>query len=246
MKIYVCGGVTHNPGFRQQFAATTARLRAVGHEVIDPTEKFATDNGGELAPVGSPRYEEIMRACFTDVEQCDAVCTLTGWQNSGGATREVELAKKLGKIVSSEDYFVDMGSLKWTGDPECEPQHAYADDAGYDLYVSEDTVIPYRGFADVPLGISVELPKGVWGMITGRSSTVRRRRLLVVQGIIDNGYRGPLFAACQNLGRQEIRIERGERIAQFLLFPMVTPPILHVEELSESDRGTNAFGSSGA
>lgn len=140
-------------------------------------------------------------------------------------------------------------ALKWVGDPQFAPTRGYQGDAGYDLYVSERTVIPYNGIAEVPHGISVQLPPGVWGMLVGRSSTARRRRLLVVQGIIDNGYRGELYCVVQNLSSKGVEvIERGERIAQLLLFDLVSDWVNpeRAAELEPSDRGEKAFGSTGA
>lgn len=140
-----------------------------------------------------------------------------------------------------------MTTMKWTGDPECKPTRGYVGDAGFDLYVSEDTVLPYREVIDVPCGISVELPEGTWGMLTGRSSTIRQRGLLVAQGIIDNGYRGELFVAVHNISRMGTLIKRGERIAQLLLFDLVSARVSleRVAELTDSDRGVAAFGSTG-
>lgn len=137
--------------------------------------------------------------------------------------------------------------LKWVGPPDYAPTRAYEGDAGFDLYVSERTVIPYRGMADVPCGISVQLPPGTWGMIVGRSSTVRRKKLLVVQGIIDNGYRGELFCATQNLAQERQIVDQGERIAQLLLFDLVSSWVSldRVADLDESERGERAFGSTG-
>lgn len=253
MKIYIAGPVSGQPdGNRPLFDETARRLRAAGHSVINPVE--ATSPEDDQHGPGTPRYEEIMRQCFTDVESCDAICTLTGWQASVGAVEEVRLAERLGKRKGNVDDFVDgdplvvgSGNLKWMGDPECEPERGYDGDAGFDLYVSEDTTVPFGKFVDVPLGISVELPPGTWAMLTGRSSTIRRRGLLVTQGIIDNGYRGPLYAGVQNLNDTTVRLERGERIAQLILFPLIVPmlegPLPH---LSPSDRGHNGFGSSGA
>lgn len=139
-------------------------------------------------------------------------------------------------------------TLKWVGDPECEPVKAYEGDAGYDLVVEHPMYVYPNEFIDVPMGISVQLPKGVWGMITGRSSTIRTRGLLVSQGIIDNGYRGLLFAGVTSLAKSRVDLQRGDRIAQFLLFNTVADAVTleRVPELDESDRGTNAFGSTGS
>ncbi len=104
-------------------------------------------------------------------------------------------------------------------------------------------------FADVPLGCAVELPEHTWAMLTGRSSTLRRRQLLVSQGIIDPGYRGPLFAGIQNLGKHCQTVQVGERLAQLILFNNATRayvPHAVGRELTPSERGTAGFGSSGA
>jgi dUTP pyrophosphatase len=138
--------------------------------------------------------------------------------------------------------------VRWTGDPGCAPVTGYPGDAGLDLVVAKDTTIGFDQFVDVDLGISVEMPPGTWGMLTGRSSTMRKRGLLVTQGIIDNGYRGPLYAGVRNLSEGRVELKRGERIAQLILLPLPAdspPPLERVPALSESHRGTNGFGSTG-
>lgn len=128
------------------------------------------------------------------------------------------------------------------------PTRAYPLDAGLDLYVSERTTIPPGGFRDVPAGISCELADHQWGLVTGRSSALRERGLLVHSGIIDSGYRGPLFAGAFNLGSDPVTLEVGERVAQFIVMHNATRLVdpVQVAELRPSDRGTNGFGSSGA
>lgn len=144
-------------------------------------------------------------------------------------------------------------TMYWTGEGK-EPTRAHAGDAGFDLYVTECPntasgrwLIPKGEFVDVDCGISVELPKGVWAMITGRSSTLRKRRLLVATGIIDHGYRGKLFAGVQNLTQDPIVVEPGERLAQLIPFPLVAArlDLARVDVLNPSERGTQGFGSTG-
>lgn len=136
--------------------------------------------------------------------------------------------------------------VRWAGDPEFEPQRFHEGDAGYDLVVAESVVIQPDGFFDVPHGIRVALPDGVWGRITGRSSTLRKRHLLVAEGIIDNGYRGELFAGVWNLGSKVARIDKGERIAQLILHPAVTDRV-QLERVADvggdTTRGESGFGS---
>lgn len=126
------------------------------------------------------------------------------------------------------------------------PTRGHADDAGFDLYTSRDTVIQPGEFVDVPCGVSVDLPDGVWGLVTGRSSTLRVRGLHVANGIIDTGYTGPLFAGCQNLGDEPVVIKRGERVAQVVLLPSLAGGYAAVWGKTRSkERGTDGFGSTG-
>lgn len=129
----------------------------------------------------------------------------------------------------------------------CLPRRAYSDDAGLDLVVSEPTYIEPGEFMDVPCGVSVELPPWAWGLVTGRSSALRRRGLLVHTGVIDAGYRGPLYAGAWNMTDSQIRVEKGERIAQLIIHNNSTRYVepIRVDQLSQSERGHNGFGSSG-
>lgn len=127
------------------------------------------------------------------------------------------------------------------------PFRSYPGDAGFDLSVSQDTTVFAHGFVDVPCGVSVQFPPGVWGMITGRSSTLRKHQLMVAPGIIDQGYRGPLFAGVQNLGDTDFTAKAGMRLAQLIPFPLVADTLTPVEVtyLNPTERNTAGFGSSG-
>jgi dUTP pyrophosphatase len=253
MRLQIVGPMTGLPEDNvPAFMEAEERLSAAGHEVVNPVlfaspeqRRLAVSLGNSFRDTAD--YRELVWRCLESIRKQDGIATLEGWQRSTGASAEVHMARAMSIPIEPVHWWEadPQDVLLWTGDPECEPVKAYADDAGFDLYVAEDTRIPIDGFKDVPLGISVELPKGKWGMLTGRSSTVWKRRILVVQGIIDNGYRGPLFAGCQNVGQHACELERGERIAQLILFSVETPVLRYASKLSESDRGEAAFGSSG-
>jgi dUTP pyrophosphatase len=127
------------------------------------------------------------------------------------------------------------------------PTRGYPDDAGLDMYVSQRTVIPAGGFADVPTEIAVALPPGVWGMVVGRSSTIRTRRLLAIPGIMDTGYRGAQFSAVYNLGDASTVAQVGERLTQLILFPNITQDYVpvQVQQVDQTARGERGFGSTG-
>ena len=125
------------------------------------------------------------------------------------------------------------------------PRRAHTTDCGYDLFVSERTVCEAGEFTDVPCGIAVCLPLGHWGHIVGRSSAMRNLGLMVVSAVIDQGYTGPLFSGVWNLTREPVVIREGDRVAQLIVAPMVTPRLEMVEDLPRTDRGARGFGSSG-
>lgn len=127
------------------------------------------------------------------------------------------------------------------------PTRGHDDDAGLDLYVSERIIVPSGSFRDIPCGVRVELPENTWGLLTGRSSTLRKRSLMVAQGVIDGGYRGPLFAGVWNLGREPQVVEEGDRIAQLIVIDNVTSRVnlIRTGALSGSTRGEMGFGSTG-
>lgn len=125
------------------------------------------------------------------------------------------------------------------------PTRAYDGDAGLDLYASDTVVIPPGHFVDVPVGIAIAVPEGYFGRIVSRSSTFRKRRLDVREGIIDAGYRGPLYAGVHNMSGSEVTIEPGERVAQLLIHEVPKVDIVVVPQLPPSQRGERGFGSSG-
>ena len=125
------------------------------------------------------------------------------------------------------------------------PFYVYAGDAGADLVVIEDVTVEPGQTVDIPTGWAIEPATGTYVRITGRSSTLRKRNLLVNEGIIDNGYRGPLFVCVKNLNGHPVQVKAGDRLAQIIVEWIVRPQVVEVEDLSDSDRGTNGFGSSG-
>jgi dUTP pyrophosphatase len=127
------------------------------------------------------------------------------------------------------------------------PTRAYPGDAGFDLAAVDNVEIAGFDHLDIHLGVAIQWPKGMWGFLTGRSSTFRSLGLLVHPAVIDGGFRGELFALVRNMTPDPVRVEAGQRIAQIIPFPVLADgmEMWEVDELSPSERGTNGFGSTG-
>ena len=132
------------------------------------------------------------------------------------------------------------------------PKFAYQGDAGVDLFTVLDEADRKEGKTIfpgdrqlLPSGLAFELPEGYWARITHRSSTEKRLRLRVVEGTIDQQYRGPIFVQVHNTSTWPITIKHGDRIAQMIFHKIYEPTFEEVLELADSTRGVKGFGSSG-
>lgn len=158
---------------------------------------------------------------------------------------EFEAAPVLPESYEASGDTVPVGVVLFQDTAQVPIRH-YHGDAGADLYTSQEVAIPPGEFRDVPTGLRLGLPPGHWARITGRSSTLRKRGLLVAEGVIDNGYTGPIYAGCWNLTDQPVTVAVGERVAQLILFPIVPAEYDEVAEITSADgRSDNGFGSSG-
>ena len=124
------------------------------------------------------------------------------------------------------------------------PTRAHPNDAGMDLYGLEDVVLGPNQGKVARTGIAIALTDGFVGLVADRSS-LAKKGIKTAGGVIDAGYRGELQIVLWNLSNDEIRLCRGDRIAQLLIIPIATPAILEVTELDATQRGAKGFGSSG-
>jgi dUTP pyrophosphatase len=124
------------------------------------------------------------------------------------------------------------------------PTRAHADDAGLDAYCLEDVLIGPQQGKVARTGIALALPPGYFALVADRSS-MAKKGIKTAGGVIDTGYRGEIHVVLWNLSREEIRISRGERIAQLIILPVATPSVREVSELDSTERGSKGFGSSG-
>ena len=125
------------------------------------------------------------------------------------------------------------------------PTRAHDTDAGFDLYAREGNVIPGRGLVVVNTGVHLEIPAGYFGLVSGRSGLNFVHNIICPQGTIDSGYTGAIMVKLYNMTDMPKTIKKGERIAQIIFLKHETPEFECVEQLGDSDRGADGFGSSG-
>ncbi|MBE7731217.1 dUTP diphosphatase [Komagataeibacter sp. FXV3] len=131
------------------------------------------------------------------------------------------------------------------------PLPAYATDgaAGMDLLaaVTEPMAIAAGGRALVPTGLCVALPRGYEMQIRPRSGLALKHGITLpnAPGTIDEDYRGEIGIIVMNTGSEPFVVERGMRIAQAVLAPVVRGTWIEYSELEETDRGAGGFGSTG-
>ncbi len=152
------------------------------------------------------------------------------------------------------------------------PRHAKPGDAGMDLTSRETVTLGPGETRTVGTGVAVEIPEGYVGLVFPRSGLGSRGvNLSNCVGVIDSGYRGEIKAPLHNnhhadellvneeldmydhayrhtrfkFNGEKMTVERGERVAQLVVVPFATCECVEVDELSETDRGADGFGSTG-
>jgi dUTP pyrophosphatase len=129
------------------------------------------------------------------------------------------------------------------------PTYGSTEAAGADLYACLDEPVSIEPHKTVfiPTGLSMELPKGTGGFIMARSGLACKQDLAPANkvGLIDSDYRGEFMVALHNHGSQTRTVQHGDRIAQLVIVPVLTPQYIETSELNETNRGIGGFGSTG-
>ena len=129
------------------------------------------------------------------------------------------------------------------------PTYGSAQAAGADLYacLQEAVTVAPGETAFVPTGIALEVPVHCAGLIYARSGMACKRGLAPANkvGVVDSDYRGEIIVALHNHGSLPQTVENGERVAQFVITPVLTPAYETSEELSDTARNQGGFGSTG-
>lgn len=140
------------------------------------------------------------------------------------------------------------------------PEKAFPTEAGFDVFADEDVTIHNGETVAISTGIALEIPDGYYGRLKARSGLTLNSDLRVQEGTIDSSYRGEVKIIAeikglnydgtersfyQTMPTRPFAIEKGMKIAQLIIQPLPQIELLEVDELSQSDRGTNGFGSTG-
>lgn len=125
------------------------------------------------------------------------------------------------------------------------PEFAHSGDAGMDLYVPESVELLPGERKSIPLGLALEIPHGYVGLMWDKSGLSHKNGIKSFGGVIDSSYRGEIHAGVMNLSDKIYRLEKGHKIIQLLIQSVEHPEIVEADELSQSERGSGGFGSTG-
>lgn len=166
----------------------------------------------------------------------------------------VEYIDSIKKILKQKMEDVEMAKKKvlvkikmMDGFHNLFPKKAHSSDAGYDFYSREDLVIKSKEIKLVKTGVFMEIPVGYELQIRPRSGLALKNWITVenTPGTIDSSYRGEIGIILKNDGECDYHVELGARIAQGVFCELPNIELEEVDELSDSDRGSGGFGSSG-
>lgn len=161
-------------------------------------------------------------------------------------------------------------NFKKLSDTAITPKKANYNDAGFDLYADEDVILAYGETKAIQTSIALELPDGYMADVRPRSGLTRDTALRVHYGTVDAGYRGGIGIICENADhhtnsfnineevlmikmpdiigvelKTDIEIKHGDKIAQLVIQKIPDVELVEADELNDTVRGADGFGSTG-
>ena len=124
------------------------------------------------------------------------------------------------------------------------PTRAHEWDGGLDLYAMEDGYIRSNQSRTFNTGTHISIPEGFVGLVKSKSGLMCNHGILT-DGTIDSHYTGPIQVCLFNHGGSRYEVKAGDKIAQLVIVPCMLPRMELVDNLPETDRGDNGFGSTG-
>lgn len=124
------------------------------------------------------------------------------------------------------------------------PTRGTEQSAGLDFYCLQDETIGKGKLLKIRTGIAVKVPDGHVGIVKDRSSLASPPYgLHIVAGVIDSDYTGELMVVMYNLGKADVELDRHQKFCQLLILPVAYSPVVEVDEMPVTQRGTGGFGS---
>jgi dUTP pyrophosphatase len=138
--------------------------------------------------------------------------------------------------------------IKFLNDDAKIPYKQTKASSGYDIYSTDSFIIKPNEISLVSTGISIEIPEGYEAQVRPRSGLALKKGITVLNtpGTIDADYRGEIKIILINLGKESVKLNRHERIAQLVFQKVENVNFITTENLSSTIRGKNGFGSSGS
>ena len=125
------------------------------------------------------------------------------------------------------------------------PYKKYSNDAGWDIFAADQIGINPKSSALILTDLFFEIPEGQVGLVRSRSGLSCRCQLEVGAGVIDATYRGEVVVHLYNFSNERFVVRKGDKIAQILFIPINTISLVQVEQLTQTERGSDGFGSTG-
>jgi len=131
-----------------------------------------------------------------------------------------------------------------------DPEYAYKSDSGFDLRSTEELWVQGNDRKLIPTGLRFDIPDGYEIQVRSKSGLALNQGLMVLNspGTVDSGYQGEVKIIIFNTTKERIKIEKGQKIAQAVLCPVVSGKwvdLIRVDNINNKDRNSNGFGSTG-
>ena len=125
------------------------------------------------------------------------------------------------------------------------PEYALDTDLGFDIRANETVTIPVSEQRTIKTGLAIEIPEGHVGLIRDRAGVITKMGLHTAAGTFDPAYRGEVSIVLVNYGEHDVEVEKGMRIAQMIVLPVVKAKLKEVKELPSTERNKRGFSSTG-
>ncbi len=125
------------------------------------------------------------------------------------------------------------------------PKYAHFDDAGFDLFAIEDTLVKVGERKAIKTGLAMAIPTGFVGLVWDKSGLSIKEGIKTMGGVIDSTYRGEVMIGLINLSDKDYEFKKGHKVAQMIIQKKETVDFVETAELDDTVRGVGGFGSTG-